>query len=377
MVSKVFLFISLIFLTSCSSLEFNGLRSTAAVNHRNCLETIQTLIDSDHPIKSHVFQVEEGSLASQISNFNEFKKNIIEARPSIDNFIRNYEVDKGEKPTIKEVIIFFEKASNEMIRIIQKSKTGNPQIDGYLMDLIKAVKLSEKVQNFVTETIAENSALINEVINLKIDDHINMINRLGPGNYKGALGEFNALMAIKNVVTQGYSIKMKIPGTSPMAALSAKIRNRLAIKIREADPKRFDELNARYPRVFKRIEGLTAEENIKEAFRFIKSKEFDVIQQVGDKFVFYEVKNLKKSLDLKKLMGMGKQQGKSIFDQLMEDVEIIGHLGLEKDIYFALVVFRGVSRESVAVLEAHGVKVLGTTFEENITAKQFHRIFPE
>jgi len=181
--------------------------------------------------------------------------------------------------------------------------------------------------------------------------------------YYGVMGELRAYVQLDNIVVSNLSFDpgfYKVDGfVSPLAA---RIQTLIEQKFKEISPSSINSLLQRYPHIFatrtRAGRYLTLPESIAHGHNFIKTKEIDfVVALPKGKMGFVEVKKRKGAITKLDLHST-KHGGKSIFDQQLEDKEILAFLGLDQEIELLFMPINGITDEAANDLRAIGVRIL-------------------
>lgn len=192
----------------------------------------------------------------------------------------------------------------------------------------------------------------------------------------GYVTELHAAVSMPNVQSVGLTL-----GKMPI------VKSRIAIKIDDLaeelkyEPELWNDWKKEFKRMAKKGEqynthGDTAYRQLKFIKGWIESKEIDVVRSAEGKLSWLEIKRNKSPLTLedfspkkfeKSPQGQNKfrkeraienSTKKSMFDQIMEDKEILRFLGLDQQIRLEYYATGGMTREVRELLEKHGVSVI-------------------
>ncbi|WP_372655338.1 hypothetical protein [Halobacteriovorax sp.] len=351
--------LSLILAISCSTLKTSERFIASIHDTRNCVDSINGFMRTN-PTKSGPIITGENSLASRIPNFEDFRNQMLASRPSIENFVKKYKDANDQRvPTNLEVIDFFTDYSDKLATHIRSAKGHDERLDLYLEFSAAEIELSpsklEKIASF------KNDAEFRERIQLEYDprssDSRGLLDTLGWTNYKGHLGELDVLLRLENLQAQGVYLSRAELLDPKAQVINDMFSSKLEEKFAQVTLENLEEYKEKFPHIFKINEEIEAEEVLKRAHTFLKTKEFDLVVKKNNKYSLVEVKNYKHPIGVRDASEGGGNK-KTILDQQLETIEILHFLGLE-DTFFPTVAFlRGVTQEARDIFESKGISVL-------------------
>ncbi len=357
--------VSLAFASSCSTNQVSE-RSIASIHDsRNCVDSINGFMRTN-PTKSGPIITGVNSLASKIPNFDEFRDQMLSKRPSIDNFVKNYkDTHNGAIPTNLEVLDFYTDYSDRLATHIRSAKGIDERLDFFLEFSAAEIELSpsklEKVANYKVDP--EYTEMMKKAFDARSSDSRGFLDSLGWTNYKGHLGELDVLLRLENLQAQGVYLSRAELLDPKSQTINDIFSSKLEEKISQVTLENLEEFKEKFPHIFKENDELDAEEVIKRAHIFLKTKEFDLVVKKHNKYSLVEVKNYKHAIGLREASESNGNK-KTILDQQLETIEILHFLGLE-DTFFPTVAFlRGVTQEARDVFESKGISVLAEVVEQ-------------
>jgi len=360
-VNKFFLTLFLITLYSCSSSQYNsGLRVPAnSPDVRDCRDTVRAFIASN-PTKSGPIRTGQNSLGMKIPNFENFRSDMLDKRPSLDKFTKKYkDAHGGENPKVVDALNFYVEAHEDLATHIRSGKGHSEELDLYLEMSASHIDVGEsklsKVRTYKSD--AEYRSILNENFDLRNSEHRSLFDSLGWTNYKGHLGELDVLLRLENLQAQGVYLVRQNLLNSKSQEVNNLFASALERKLNGLTASNMTDLQVKYPKVFKNKGDLSNEEVLTRAKTFLETKEFDLIVKKHNRYSIVEVKNYKKPIGMSEVSSGGGHK-KTIFDQQMETIQIIHFLGLEDKFFPTVAFLRGVRPEAKAKLEENGISVL-------------------
>lgn len=358
---KFFLVLILISLTSCSStISSNALRDPANTpSNRDCRDSVRAFIASN-PTKSGPIRTGQHSLGMKIPNFENFRSDMLNKRPSLDKFRGKYmDSHGGAEPKVLDALNFYVDAHAELTSHIRSAKGHSEELDLYLEMSAAHLDIADsklaKVAKYKTES--EYRELLNTSFDIRNSEQRAIFDSLGWTNYKGHLGELDVLLRLENLQAQGVYLSRQNLLNSKSQEVNDLFASALERKLEGISASDMTQMQIKYPKVFKNNDDLSNEEVLSRAKTFLETKEFDLIVKKHNRYSIVEVKNYKKPIGLSEVSTGGGNK-KTIFDQQLETIQIIHFLGLEDKFFPTVAFLRGVKPEAKAVLEENGISVL-------------------
>ncbi|WP_127716162.1 hypothetical protein [Halobacteriovorax sp. HLS] len=359
---KYFLLITLVTIaTSCSSPSSYKLTRFPAnlAADDDCYEVARAFIDSN-PVKSGPILVGQRSLGTKIPSFDTFRSDMLNKRPSIDNFVKKYRADNnGQAPKLAQALVFFRDAHLDLTSHIRSAKGINDELDEYLEMSASHIELgpskAAKLDGYIADD--EFASLRNEAFDISDSNQRQLFDSLGWTNYKGHLGELDVLLRLEDLQAQSvYLTKTELlnPKSQEVNDL---LSSALEQKLAALDISQIPDLKVKFPKVFKDSGDLSDEEILSKAKTFLETKEFDLIVKKHGRYSIVEVKNYKHPISMSD-MRVDAGNKKTILDQQLETVQIIQFLGLDQKVFPSVAFLRGVKADAKAKLESHGISVL-------------------
>jgi hypothetical protein len=353
-------FILCVSLFSCTTnnIHTDSSRYPANANvDSDCRDVARAFIQSN-PVKSGPILRGQNSLASKISNFDQFRSDMLNKRPSLDKYKKKQQ-ELGNNPTVKDAMIFFRDAHADITTHIRSAMGTNEELDQYLEMGASQIELNpsklDKLSAYLSDS--EYRDIMNSPFDISESSQRQLFDSLGWTNYKGHLGELDVLLRLENLQAQGvYLTKQEL--LNPKAQEVNNIVSRaLESKLESVNVSQIPELKQKYPKVFKDSGDISDEEILRRAKTFLETKEFDLIVKKHGRYSIVEVKNYKHAISMSD-MRVDSGNKKTILDQQLETIDIIKFLGLEDKLYPSVAFLRGVTPEAKAKLESHGISVL-------------------
>ncbi len=311
-----------------------------------------------NPIKSGPIITGTESLGLKIPNFEKFRNDMLDMRPSLDNYAKRYKLqNNGQAASVESVLDFYVEAHAKLVAHIRSAKGHNHELDLYLEMSAAEIELTTSRLEKVKNIKRENSSLITESFNMRNSHQRSLFDSLGWTNYKGHLGELDVLLRLENLQAQGVYLEKQVLINQKSQIINDILSNALEEKLNNISASDIPRLKEAFPKVFKSKNNDTNEEVFTKAKRFLKSKEFDLVIKKGSKYSIVEVKNYKHAIR-KSDVRSGNAHKKTIFDQQMETIQIIKFLELDHMIFPTVAFLRGVTSEAKTVLENNGISVL-------------------
>jgi hypothetical protein len=360
-VIKYSLVLFLFTLISCSNTDITSSPRDPAnsPSARDCRDSARAFMAAN-PTKSGPIRTGQNSLGMKIPNFESFRSDMLNKRPSLDKFTQKFkDAHGGQEPKVKDALDFFVSAHEDLARHIRSGKGHSEELDFYLEMSAAQIDLGDsklaKVRSYKSE--AEYSAILTKPFNLRDGSQRGFFDSLGWTNYKGHLGELDVLLRLENLQAQGVYLSRQNLLNSKSQEVNDLFAGALERKLQGLTANHMTELQVMYPKVFKNKDNLSNDEVLTRAKTFLETKEFDLIVKKHNRYSIVEVKNFKKPIG-RSDVSVGHGGKKTIFDQQMETIQIIQFLGLEEKFYPTVAFLRGVRPEAKQILEENGISVL-------------------
>lgn len=354
--------LSIILLASCSvgPLGEKSNRIVASINQNaDCREIARAFIASN-PVKSGPILTGERSIGNKIPNFEQFRSDMLNKRPSLDKFAKRYaQAHNGQAPTVKDALNFFKQGHSDISDHIRSAKGINEELDLYLEMSAANIELSpsklSKVNNYLTNS--EYRDILSEPFSLSAAGQRPIFDSLGWTNYKGHIGELDVLLRLENLQAQGVYLKRMDLLNSKSQEVNNLLSSALESKLESISASDIPTLKRKFPKVFKDNGESSNEEILTKAKTFLDTKEFDIVVKKHGRYSIVEVKNYKHPISMSD-MRVDSGNKKTILDQQLETIDIIKFLGLEDKVFPSVAFLRGVKRSAKNKLESHGISVL-------------------
>lgn len=313
-----------------------------------------------NPTKSGPILTGANSLGMKISNFEEFRSQMLSKRPSIENFVKKYQQDNdGEMPTNLDVINFFATATEGLTTHIRSAKGIDERLDLYLELSAAEIELSPSKLEKISDYKSNNE--FTELLKIKYDPRSSesrqFLDSLGWTNYKGHLGELDVLLRLENLQAQGVYLTHKELLDPNSQAVNDLLATKLDEKIAQVSIENIDSYIEKYPHIFKDNSELSKQDILKRGKVFLETKEFDLVIKKNNKYSLVEVKNYKHPVSMREASESNGNK-KTILDQQLETIEILHFLGVEDQFFPTVAFLRGVTPEAREVFESKGISVL-------------------
>ncbi|OUR94103.1 hypothetical protein A9Q84_17485 [Halobacteriovorax marinus] len=364
--NKIFLVLSFLLLSSCATSihDYSHRDPASSANLRDCRDSARAFIAAN-PTKSGPIRTGENSLATKIPNFENFRSEMLNKRPSMDKFTKIYQDSHGgQSPKVKDALDFFVTAHQDLASHIRSGKGHSEELDHYLEMSAAHIDLGDSKLNKISAFRSDESMrdLFNTNFDLRKPEQRRIFDSLGWTNYKGHLGELDVLLRLGNLQAQGvYLVRQNL--LNPKSQVVNDIfATALEQKLARLSVEQIPQLMQKYPKVFKNLDNLSNDEVLRRAKTFLETKEFDLIVKKHNRYSVVEVKNYKKPISRSEVSA-GRGRNKTIFDQQLETIQIIRFLGLEETFFPTVAFLRGVTPEAKAILEREGISVLAEVVE--------------
>ncbi len=348
---KNFIFLFILIFASCSSVI-----ERVPSHSQNCSEIISRIWETTNNYTNKI-SIQEGSYGARLPGYETKMKKVFSYIPSVKKFSREYEIQNNRQPKNKEVFDYIIQSNKKVISELENLRTTYPTQKTVLDRVRRSIDYSNKQLNKIEDFKRDEQEFLSRTYNPTTRDDKDKLQPFKKEFY-GSLGEIDIFMKLKGADALGIYFKDHVNELASDEIIHNKNLTRAVSLARDnlenISQEAYNNLKQRFPLIFDR-EGETLQEKVKRSIDWIKSKEIDIIANVGNQNYLIEVKNYSQVMNRSTLLD--EHGRKSIFTQQKELIELITFLDLD---YKPLIVFRkGITNDASQMLEEIGFEVLG------------------